>query len=233
MNENDIQHTLKSDANLREAIGRREQQLPPMPADLNERVMERMEDQPQQRRNLFKWMAAAASFLLVIGIGAMLLTRNPRPKEKSVAVKTIPGKSESSGSTDLSNSTALSDQSQHMDTETMDSQQVISHIDANAAHVVATSSKGNGMSQKEQPALPSTVTSDDIDSLQYYIDKIEKELAVVDDSLYIDRMNKVISADERLQRIVNSYIQHTLDEENRPQTAENMSNVKKQEDENK
>lgn len=69
------------------------------------------------------------------------------------------------------------------------------------------------------------------DSLDYYIDKIERELAQVDESLYIERMNKVIRADERLQRIVNSYILHTLDKEGRPQTAENMYNVKTAEDE--
>ena len=69
------------------------------------------------------------------------------------------------------------------------------------------------------------------DSLDYYIDKIERELAQVDESLYIERMNKVIRADERLQRMVNSYILHTLDKEGRPQTAENMYNVKTEEDE--
>jgi hypothetical protein len=69
------------------------------------------------------------------------------------------------------------------------------------------------------------------DSLDYYIDKIERELAQVDESIYIERMNKVIRADERLQRIVNSYILHTLDKEGRPQTAEIMYNVKTEEDE--
>jgi len=53
----------------------------------------------------------------------------------------------------------------------------------------------------------------------------------VDESLYIERINKVISADERLQRIVSSYILHTLDEEGRPQTADNMYNVKTEQDE--
>ena len=39
---------LKNDNNLREAVSRREQQLPPMPADLNERLMQRIElSQPQ------------------------------------------------------------------------------------------------------------------------------------------------------------------------------------------
>ena len=69
------------------------------------------------------------------------------------------------------------------------------------------------------------------DSLDYYIDKIERELAQVDESLYIERINKVISADERLQRIVSSYILHTLDEDGRPQTADNMYNVKTGQDE--
>ena len=69
------------------------------------------------------------------------------------------------------------------------------------------------------------------DSLDYYIDKIERELAQVDESLYIERMNKVIRADERLQRMVSSYILHHLDEEGRPQTADNIYNVKTEQDE--
>ena len=68
------------------------------------------------------------------------------------------------------------------------------------------------------------------DSLDYYIDKIEREQAQVGESLYIERMNKVIQADERLQRIVNSYILHTLDKEGRPQTEDNMYNVKSEQD---
>ena len=69
------------------------------------------------------------------------------------------------------------------------------------------------------------------DSLDYYIDKIERELTQVDESLYIERMNKIIRADVRLQRIVNSYILHTLDDEGRPQTADNMYNLKTEQDE--
>ena len=68
------------------------------------------------------------------------------------------------------------------------------------------------------------------DSLDYYINKIERELAQVDDSLYIERIHRVMHADERLQRIVNSYILHTLDKEGRPQTADNMYNVNTEQD---
>ena len=85
--------------------------------------------------------------------------------------------------------------------------------------------KASVSESKNPTAVPAT------DSLDYYIDKIERELAQVDESLYIERMNKVIRADERLQRMVNSYILHTLDKDGRPQTAENMYNVKSEQDE--
>ena len=91
--------------------------------------------------------------------------------------------------------------------------------------MVNTRQKTSMTDNKTSTAIPAT------DSLDYYIDKIERELAQVDESLYIERMNKVIRADERLQRMVNSYILHTLDKEGRPQTAANMYNVNSEQDE--
>jgi hypothetical protein len=44
----------------------------------------------------------------------------------------------------------------------------------------------------------------------FVVNKIERELALVADSLYIERIHKVIHADERLQRIVNNYILNEL-----------------------
>ncbi len=44
MNENDIYTMLQGDDNLREAIRRHEQKQSPMPADLNERLMKRLEE---------------------------------------------------------------------------------------------------------------------------------------------------------------------------------------------
>ena len=64
-----------------------------------------------------------------------------------------------------------------------------------------------------------------VDSLDYYIAKIERELTQVDESLYIERMQKLIHADERLQRIVNSYLLHQLDKDGRPMEAINTNNV--------
>ena len=97
--------------------------------------------------------------------------------------------------------------------------------------VVAKTTMVNKRSKASVSESKTSTTVATTDSLDYYIDKIERELAQVDESLYIERMNEVIRADERLQRMVNSYILHTLDKEGRPQTADNMYNVKTEEDE--
>ncbi len=62
---------LKNDKNLQEAVSRREQKLPPMPADLNERLMQRFGEQPapatkQKRLWLYAAVAIAASIALFI-----------------------------------------------------------------------------------------------------------------------------------------------------------------------
>ena len=69
--------------------------------------------------------------------------------------------------------------------------------------------------EKAVASIPS-----DVDSLEYFIDKIEQELAHVDESLYIERINKVIQADERLQRIVDQYIIHRIVSDEKPQTVQ-------------
>ena len=64
------------------------------------------------------------------------------------------------------------------------------------------------------------------DSLDYYINKIERELAQVDDSLYIERIHRVMHADERLQRIVNDYILNELHKDAKSSEANHINNVK-------
>ena len=64
MNENDIYNILKGDNILREAIRRREQKQPPMPADLNDRLLQHMEETVpvkanKSRRIKWHWIAAA------------------------------------------------------------------------------------------------------------------------------------------------------------------------------
>ena len=63
------------------------------------------------------------------------------------------------------------------------------------------------------------------DSLDYYINKIERELALVEDSLYIERIHKLMHADERLQRIVNNYILNELHKDVQSHEASIMNPV--------
>ena len=63
---------LKNDKNLREAVSRREQKMPPLPAELNERLMQRLgepETAPKAKTRLlwiYAAIAAAASIALLI-----------------------------------------------------------------------------------------------------------------------------------------------------------------------
>ena len=69
------------------------------------------------------------------------------------------------------------------------------------------------------------------DSLDYYINKIERELALIEDSLYIERIHKVMHADERLQRIVNNYILNELHKDVQSHEAAIMNPVINNDDE--
>jgi hypothetical protein len=69
------------------------------------------------------------------------------------------------------------------------------------------------------------------DSLDYYINKIERELALVEDSLYIERIHKLMHADERLQRIVNNYILNELHKDVQSHEASIMNPVINNDDE--
>ena len=86
MNENDIYTMLQGDDNLREAIRRHEQKQPPMPADLNERLMKRLEEpapnlsQKEGRTRYLRWMPAAACLLVIIGVGVKLIHKEETAK---------------------------------------------------------------------------------------------------------------------------------------------------------
>lgn len=78
MKEEDMNHLRQQDQNLRDALRQEEAALPQMPADLNARLMQRMEsEQPKHSRTMWRWMAVAACLLLIIDIGYTLL-----PKEQ-------------------------------------------------------------------------------------------------------------------------------------------------------
>ncbi len=220
------------DRGLRQALQRRNEAAERMmlSEDFTDRLMERLEEAPPSlplrgEENAKAsprggwWGLAAACLLIIIGVGMALLPKDEPAKTQSVVVKKteqpLPRGDSKKASPigggwrglPIAKSKAISQRP----TRTTPTPQTPPHVQ----HVAVS----------PQPTTQAT------DSLDYYIDKIERELAQVDESLYIERMNKVIRADERLQRIVNSYILHTLDKEGRPQTAENMYNEKTEQDE--
>ncbi|MBP5714497.1 MAG: hypothetical protein J6X07_07360 [Prevotella sp.] len=99
MKEEEMSHLRQQDQNLRDALRQEEAALPQMPADLNARLMQRMEsEQPKQHRTLWRWMAAAACLLLLIGIGYTLLPQQqqdePLVAQQSVKPQTEAPKAE-------------------------------------------------------------------------------------------------------------------------------------------
>ena len=94
-----MNHLRQQDRNLRDALQQEEAALPQMSADLNARLMQRVEDeQPKQHRTVWRWMAAAACLLLLIGIGTTLLPRQqqdePLVAQQSVEPQTEAPKAE-------------------------------------------------------------------------------------------------------------------------------------------
>ena len=103
MTENDLYTILQRDDNLREAIRRREQKLPPMPADLNDRLMKRLGPTPnpipglcpptrslsprEGRTKSLRWVAAAACLLIIIGIGVALMPSKESPGSGEFAIR--------------------------------------------------------------------------------------------------------------------------------------------------
>ena len=95
MNENDINNILQQDAQLREAVRRHEQQSPPLPAGLNERVMQKMGKAEQDRhcmrkrvRILLALTSAAAACLLLL-LTRSLSTREQTEPAPDLETKTI------------------------------------------------------------------------------------------------------------------------------------------------
>ena len=94
MNEKDMNTLLECDNVLREAVNRREQSLPPMPSDLNARLMQRMDqedEKPKRRLWLYVVSGVAASMLLLLMFHLWLKTEET---PQSVVAKQHPPKKE-------------------------------------------------------------------------------------------------------------------------------------------
>lgn len=188
--------TTYKDTDLREALRRKYADTPQMPADFLQRML-RKEQKDKTAKYRRVWLSVAASVLLLLTLH--LYYNNKVETEKTPVVAQQTEKQTSTVEVEKTEQTLAIAQESPVAKATL----IRQRQPAKAKTVVRKASTVNSTT----------------DSLDYYINKIERELAEVDESLYIERMQKVIHADERLQRIVNSYILHTLDKEGRPQTA--------------
>ena len=83
MNDNDINHILQHDAQLREAVRRHEQQSPPLPAELNERVMQKMGKAEQDRHRMRKRVRILLALTSAAACLFLLLTRSLSTREQT------------------------------------------------------------------------------------------------------------------------------------------------------
>ena len=85
---NNIEQILKHDDNLREAIRRNEEKQPTLPANLNERFMQRFEQQERRAKHRHTWfypaIAVAASILLLLLLHEPR-TENPIPSSQEAS----------------------------------------------------------------------------------------------------------------------------------------------------
>ena len=226
------------DQGLRQALQHKNEAAERMtlPDDFTDRLMQRIEQKEENPKHRSTWLyaaigAVAAGILLLL---ALHYTPNGSNTEDATMVaqqteqteqRKQPSKPESPSSDIESQQTEL--QSPTVNTPQNDQAPMMTQEKPRVAKVTSASQQTHAASAVHKTANGISTT----DSLDYYIDKIERELAHMDESLYIERMNKVIRADERLQRMVSSYIMHNLDKEGRPQTADNMYNVKTEDEE--
>ena len=83
MNDNDINHILQHDAQLREAVRRHEQQSPPLPAGLNERVMQEIGKVEQDRHRMRKRVRILLALTSAAACLLLLLTRSLSIREQT------------------------------------------------------------------------------------------------------------------------------------------------------
>ena len=85
---------LKNDTNLREAVSRREQKMPPLPADLNERLMQRIEETEQTRpeaksRRLWLYTASALAVAASIALPIVFNFGKQQPPQEPLVAQTV------------------------------------------------------------------------------------------------------------------------------------------------
>ena len=210
------------DKDLREALRRREARRtkPEVPADFMANVMQEIAPKPARKARHAYIAALAAAACIVFAVLMIWPTEDKeKPDESTLLVRshrTHSPKPSDSQSEAVGIKASVHEAVNNIGTESraLPAKRAVHQQQRTDIKLVA-----------QQNTAPAT------DSLDYYISKIEHELARVDDSLYIERIHRVMHADERLQRIVNNYILNELHKDAQPHQATIINNVNTDEDE--
>ena len=204
------------DNDIREALRRREARRTKLevPADFMANVMQEIAPKPARKARYAYIAALAAAACIVFAVLMIWPTEDKqKPDESTLLVRshrTHSPKPSDSQSEAVGIKACVHEAVNNIGTES----RVL------PAKVAVHQRKRTDIKLVEEPnTAPAT------DSLDYYISKIEHELARVDDSLYIERIHRVMHADERLQRIVNSYILNELHKDAQPHQATIINHV--------
>lgn len=165
MNENDIYNILKGDNILREAIRRREQKQPPMPADLNDRLLQRMEETVpvkanKSRRIKWHWIAAACVAAMMI---VLLMPQTGSDefviRQKREANLKFAEAEKEKRITNPDNQSSRIANSPELDTNHYDSNSLIANSTEQTEQTLSTSSEASNL---QAQAKPVTLTERDI-----------------------------------------------------------------------
>ena len=197
--------TTYKDTDLREALRRKYADTPPMPADLSERLMKRMETTREMpRRHYWPYItaaiAAAASILLliVLNFGQGQTGQKPMMAEKP--------------------------------TTPVDSVRQMRHIapvtETSELHVVAQTTPAKPQTSHTKATGTERSKADSAsaaEELAKCIARLEAEMANIDDSVSAAHLEKLIAADARLQqmvyRIIGKQTEQALNEMEKDSTA--------------
>ena len=183
-----------NDTDLREALRRKYSDTPQLPADFMAKMEERLDAKPVAKtRRLWTWVAAAASFLLIIGIGMMMKDGATQPAQKMAATAEKPATVIPSPQ-DTTIHVAQTPQPTSL--ETVDPRR-----SKPSTHVAQTSL-----------AKPQTDTASAAENLAYYIARLEAEMENLDDSVSSARVEQLIAADVRLQQLVNRIVKGQVEQ---------------------
>ena len=75
------------DTDLREALRRKYAETPGLPADFMTKMRQQTETEPARKVMLWRWIAAAACLIIIIGIGLTMAPFGRQTKDESLMAK--------------------------------------------------------------------------------------------------------------------------------------------------